>query len=103
MYAIVEIGGHQYKVSENQEIFVNRLEKKVNDVVSIDKVLMVSGEAGTKIGVPVVAGASVQATVVDHAKGEKLVVFKKKRRKAYQKSTGHRQLVTKIRIDKVTA
>jgi large subunit ribosomal protein L21 len=103
MYAIIEIGGHQYKVSESQELFVNRLENKVNDVISIDRVLMVSGEAGTKIGAPVLDGASVQATVVDHAKGDKLIVFKKIRRKQYQKSTGHRQLVTKIRIDKVTA
>ncbi len=103
MYAIIEFGGHQYKVSENEELFVNRLNNQVNDVISIDRVLLVSGDAGTKIGAPVISGASVQATVVDHAKGDKLIVFKKKRRKQYQKSTGHRQLVTKIRIDKVTA
>jgi large subunit ribosomal protein L21 len=103
MYAIIEIGGHQYKVSESQELFVNRLENKVNDVISINRVLMVSGENGTKIGAPVLDGASVQATVIEHAKGDKLIVFKKIRRKQYQKSTGHRQLVTKIRIDKITA
>lgn len=101
MYAIIEIGGHQYKVSESQEIFVNRLENNVNDALSIEKVLLVSGEAGIKVGAPLVSGAKVEATVVDHAKGPKLLVFKKKRRKQYQKETGHRQLVTKIRIDKV--
>jgi len=102
MYAIVKIGGHQYKVSENDVIIVDRNETNVDDKVTIDAVLLAKKADGSvTIGTPTVAGASVEATVLEHLKGDKIIVFKKKRRKGYQKSNGHRQHLTRLRIDKL--
>lgn len=104
MYAIIEIGGHQYKVAENDVICVAKQDKSVDDKLSIDRVLLVSDDKGkVSVGSPVVDGAKVEATVLDHVKSEKLIVFKKKRRKGYQVRNGHRQHMTQIRIDKVSA
>jgi large subunit ribosomal protein L21 len=102
MYAIVKIGGHQYKVSEKDEIIIDRNGINVDDKLTIDTVLLAKDAKGNvKVGTPTVAGASVEATVLEHLKGDKVIVFKKKRRKGYQKSNGHRQHLTRLRIDKL--
>ena len=81
MYAIVEIAGQQFKVEKGQQIFVNRLHEEEGSKVSFDKVLLIGNDGSTKVGAPTVAGASVEATVMQHLKGNKIIVFKKKRRK----------------------
>jgi large subunit ribosomal protein L21 len=102
MFAIVTIAGQQFKVAEGQEIFVHQLEASEGDSVSFDQVLLVGQDDTTSIGTPVVSGAAVNATVLGHQKGDKVIVFKKKRRKGYQKSNGHRQRFTKIKIDSIS-
>lgn len=101
MYAIVEIAGQQMKVEKGRKIYVHRLENAEGETVVFDKVLLVDDEGAVKVGTPVVEGASVTATVVEHLKGDKVLVFKKKRRKGYQKMNGHRQYLTKIQIEEV--
>lgn len=104
MYAIVEIAGQQFKVEKDQTIFVHRMNlSKEGDSLSFDKVMMVDNEGSIKIGTPTVEGAKVTATVLEHLKGDKVIVFKKKRRKTYQKQNGHRQQFTKIKIEGITA
>lgn len=102
MFAIVQIGGHQYKVKQNDTIFVDRLAEDTDDTFTCDRVLLVADGDDVKVGTPVVDSASVEATVVDHLKGDKVIVFKKKRRKGYQKSNGHRQHLTQLKIDKIS-
>lgn len=103
MIAIVEIGGHQYKVKKDQVLFVDR-QVGAAETIRFDKVLLVLDETGAvKVGTPVVKGASVDATLLGEAKADKLIVFKKKRRQGYQKETGHRQKLSRIRIDAITA
>lgn len=102
MYAIVKIGGHQYKVAENQTIFVNRLSAE-NEKVTFEDVLLVKDAKGdVKVGKPLVKGAKVEATIVDHLKSDKVIVFKKKRRKGYRVKNGHRQPITQIQIEKIS-
>jgi large subunit ribosomal protein L21 len=102
MYAVVKIGGHQYKVSEEQTVFVNRLSVD-GDKVTLDDVLLVKDEKGkVKVGTPNVKGSKVEATVVDHLKADKVIVFKKKRRKGYRVKNGHRQAITQLKIDKIS-
>lgn len=101
MFAIVEIAGQQFKVTEGQEIFVHRLDAQEGDNVSFDKIYLTENEGKTNIGTPTVASAKVDATVLEHVKGDKVIVFKKKRRKGYRKKNGHRQSFTKIKIDSV--
>ena len=101
MLAIVNIAGQQFKVSKDQEIFVHQLEANAGDSVSFDQVLRTISDSGTTVGTPVVSGASVKATVLGHQKGDKVIVFKKKRRKGYRKKNGHRQSFTKIKIDSI--
>jgi large subunit ribosomal protein L21 len=101
MLAIVTIAGQQFKVSEGQEIFVHQLEAAEGDSVTFDQVLMIIG-ADTKVGTPTISGASVKATVLDHLKGDKVIVFKKKRRKGYRKKNGHRQVFSKIKIESIS-
>src|SRR4051812_33213955 len=98
MYAIVNIAGQQFKVTENKPLYVHRLDAKEGDSVKFDQVLMVGGNGSLKVGSPVLSGASVSAKVVSHLKGDKVLVFKKKRRKGYQKMNGHRQYMTKIMV-----
>ncbi|MCF8303627.1 MAG: 50S ribosomal protein L21 [Bacteroidales bacterium] len=98
MYAIVDIAGHQYKVKEGQEIFVNRLEAKEGSKMNFDQVLLVDNDGKVDVGTPVVKGVKVSAEVLEHLKGDKVTVFKKKRRKGYQKENGHRDYLTKIKI-----
>ncbi len=103
MIAIVEIGGHQYKVQNGQTLFVDR-QNIQGEKLAFEKVLLVQDATGAvKVGTPVVAGAKVEATLLGEAKADKLIVFKKKRRKGYQKETGHRQKLSRIRIDAITA
>jgi large subunit ribosomal protein L21 len=101
MFAIVDIAGHQYKVEKEQIIHVHRLEGKEGDALEFDKVLLLDNEGKTKVGDPHVKGSSVKARILEQEKGEKLIIFKKKRRKGYQKKTGHRQLLSKIQIEEI--
>ncbi len=101
MYAIVEIAGQQMKAEKGRKIYVHRLENAEGETVVFDKVLLVYDEGAVKLGTPVVDGASVTCTVLEHVKGDKVLVFKKKRRKGYQKMNGHRQYLTKIQIEEV--
>lgn len=98
MYAIVEIAGQQFKVAKDQRLFVHRLNAKAGDSVDFDNVLLVDNGGKVNVGAPVISGARVSAKVLGHLKGDKVIVFKKKRRKGYQKSNGHRQYLTQIEI-----
>lgn len=103
MFAIVTIAGQQFKVTEGQEIFVHRLEAAAGDDVRFDQVHLVENNGAVQIGTPVVKGASIGATVLESlVKGDKVIVFKKKRRKGYRKKNGHRQQFTKIRIQSIS-
>ena len=102
MYAIVEIAGQQFKVTNGQEIFVNRLQGEEGSKVSFDRVLLIDNEGAVKVGTPTIEGACVEATIKEHLKGKKVIVFKKKRRKGYQTSNGHRQYLSQIKIENIT-
>ena len=99
MYAIVDIAGQQFKVEAGKQIFVNRQAAEVGASLSFDKVLLLDNEGDVKVGAPYIDGAAVKATVVEHCKGDKVIIFKKKRRKGYQKKNGHRQYLTKLQIE----
>ena len=99
MFAIVTIAGQQFKVEEGQELFVHQLEANDGDSVSFDQVHLIEKEGNVTVGKPVIKSASVNATVLGRQKGEKVIVFKKKRRKGYRVKNGHRQHFTKIKID----
>lgn len=102
MYAIVDIAGQQFKVEAGNEIFVNRLAAAKGAAVEFNKVLLVDAEGAVKIGSPYVEGAVVKATVLeDDVKADKVLVFKKIRRKGFQKCNGHRQKLSKIKIDAI--
>ncbi|AFK03749.1 50S ribosomal protein L21 [Emticicia oligotrophica DSM 17448] len=101
MYAIVEIAGQQFKVEKGRTLYTHRLEGDVNAALVFDKVLLVDNSGAVSVGTPTVSGASVKATILEHLKGEKVIVFKKKRRKGYVKKNGHRQYLTKIQIDEI--
>ncbi len=101
MYAIVDIAGQQFKVEAGQKIYVHRLQNEVGTQVSFDKVLLTDNNGDVKVGVPYVSGASVTAKVLDHLKGNKVIVFKKKRRKGYDKKNGHRQYLTQLQIESI--
>jgi large subunit ribosomal protein L21 len=103
MYAIVEIAGQQFKVTKDQQIFVHRLQGEEGANIEFDKVLLIEDEAKIKVGTPNVEGAKVSAKIISHLKGEKVIVFKKKRRKTYRKKNGHRQYLTKILIESIKA
>jgi large subunit ribosomal protein L21 len=103
MYAIVEIAGQQFKVSRGTKVYVNRLDASEGSKVEFDKVLLIDNEGKIEIGTPSVDGAKVAATVLSHLQGDKVIVFKKKRRKGYQKSNGHRQQLSQILIQGVLA
>lgn len=101
MYAIIQTGGHQYKVAPGDTIEVERLDAKPGSDVELAEVLMVSGDNGVQIGTPFVGGAKVVARVVGPAKGEKLIVFKYKAKKRYRRKTGHRQGLTRLNIKEI--
>ncbi len=102
MYVIVDIAGQQFKVEQGQEVFVHRLEGEEGDKVEFDKVLLVDNDGKVKVGKPTVKGAKIDAKIVNHLRGDKVIVFKKKRRKGYQKANGHRQDMTKVLIENIT-
>jgi len=102
MYAIVDIAGQQFKVEKDQKLYVHRLEGEEGKKVSFDKVLLIDTGSKISVGDPVVNGASVAAKIVSHLKGDKVLVFKKKRRKGYQKLNGHRQYLTQIQIEGIS-
>ena len=103
MFAIVEIAGQQFKVEEGQEIFVHRLDAEKGASLSFDKVLLVdNGGGAVQVGTPSVGGAAVKTTVLDHVLGDKVIIFKKKRRKGYKRKNGHRQSFTKIKVEGIS-
>ena len=102
MYAIVEIAGQQFKVSKDLKVYVHRLANEEGSKVSFDKVLLVDDKGNVTLGAPAIEGASVEAKVLQHLKGDKVIVFKKKRRKGYKKRNGHRQYLTQIVIEGIT-
>ena len=101
MFAIVTIAGQQFKVEEGQELFVHQLEAKEGDSVSFDQVHLFENDGKVSVGTPLVSSVSVAATVLGHQKGDKVIVFKKKRRKGYRVKNGHRQHFTKIKVDTI--
>ncbi|WP_224488560.1 50S ribosomal protein L21 [Robertkochia flava] len=103
MYAIVEIAGQQFKVAKDQKVYVHRLASKEGEKVSFDNVLLLDDNGNVTIGAPAINGAAVEAKVVKHLKGDKVIVFKKKRRKGYKVKNGHRQALTEIVIEGITA
>ncbi|NEV92925.1 50S ribosomal protein L21 [Psychroflexus sp. YR1-1] len=102
MYAIVEIAGQQFKVAKDQKVFVHRLKEEEGTDVSFDKVLLHADGDNITLGAPAIDGASISAKVVKHLKGDKVIVFKKKRRKGYRKKNGHRQYLTEIQIGDIS-
>ncbi len=102
MYAIVEIAGQQFKIEKDQKIYVHRLKAEEGSEVKFDRVMLVADNGSVKVGTPTVSGAEVSATVLQHLKGEKVLVFKKKRRKGYQTLNGHRQYLTSLQINGIT-
>ena len=101
MYAIVEIAGKQFKVAQDQKVFVNRLHNDEGSEVTFDTVMLKDNDGNIEVGQPYIAGANVKATVLRHLKGDKVLVFKKIRRKGYQKMNGHRDYLTQIKIDSI--
>ena len=101
MYAIVEIAGQQFKVAKDQKLFVHRLRDKEGSEVSFDKVYLLDDGKKVTVGAPAITGASVQAKVVSHLKGDKVIVFKKKRRKGYRVKNGHRQALSELMVENI--
>ena len=102
MYAIVDIAGQQFKVEKDNEIFVHRLEGNEGDNVEFEKVMLIEDGDAVNVGKPFVDGAKVSAKIVSHLKGDKVTVFKKKRRKGYQVQNGHRQYLSKLHIEGIS-
>ena len=101
MYAVIQTGGKQYRVKSGEQLRVEALPAEVGAAVSFDRVLMLGEGEGARVGAPFVTGAKVKATVVSQGRGEKVRIFKLRRRKHYQKSQGHRQSYTEVRIDEI--
>ena len=102
MYAIVEIAGQQFKVEKNDEIFVHRLEGDPGTKIEFDQVLLLDEDGKISVGMPLVEGTSISGQIVDHVRGDKVVIFKKKRRKGYEKESGHRQDFSKVLIENIS-
>ncbi len=103
MYAIVDIAGKQYKVSKDQYVYAPKLDAETGAILEFKNVLLIDNDSSISIGTPTIAGASISVKVLEHVKGDKLVVFKKKRRKGYAKRNGHRQQFTKVLIENIGA
>ena len=101
MYAIVDIAGKQFKVQKDQKLYVHRLDAEEGKSVEFDQVLLVDADGKVNVGTPTVKGATVKAKVLEHMKGDKVIVFKKKRRKGYRVRNGHRQYLTQIQIENI--
>lgn len=102
MYAIVEIAGQQFKVERDRSVYTHRLVGEEGAALVFDKVLLVDKDGVVSVGAPIVEGAKITGKIVAHVRGEKVLVFKKKRRKSYQKMNGHRQNLTKVLIESIT-
>lgn len=103
MYAIVEIAGQQFKVSQNDQIFVHRLEGEPGTKLEFNQVLLIEQDGKVNVGKPLVEGSTITGQILEHVRGDKVVIFKKKRRKGFEKETGHRQDFTKILIESIGA
>ena len=103
MYAIVEIAGQQFKVAKDQKVYVHRLQGEEGSKVTFDNVFLLNDNGTISIGAPAIKGAAVTAKILGHLKGDKVIVFKKKRRKGYIKKNGHRQALTEIQIESIAA
>ena len=103
MYAIVEVAGQQFKVEKDKFIYAHRLQAEEGAEISFDKVMLVDNDGEVQLGAPTLSGASVKGKVLKHLKGDTVLVFKKKRRKSYQKLNGHRQQFTKVLIEDIIA
>ncbi|MBP3549534.1 MAG: 50S ribosomal protein L21 [Rikenellaceae bacterium] len=103
MYVIVEIAGQQFKAEKGRKLYVHRLSGEVDSSVSFDKVLLTDNDGQVKVGAPVVEGASVKAKILKHLKDDKVIVFKKRRRKGYRVKNGHRQCLTQILVEDIIA
>lgn len=103
MYAIVEIAGQQFKVAKDQKVFVHRLKEEEGKKVTFNNVLLIGNDAAVTVGAPAIKGAAVEAKIVKHLKGDKVIVFKKKRRKGYRVKNGHRQYLTELLIEGIKA
>lgn len=103
MYAIVEIAGQQFKVAKDQKVYVHRLKEEEGQKVSFDQVLLIGDGDNVTVGAPAIDGAAVEAKIVKHLKGDKVIVFKKKRRKGYRVKNGHRQFLTELVIEGIVA
>lgn len=101
MYAIVEIAGQQFKVEKDKKLFVHLLEAEAGSSLDFEKVLLVDNGEKVTVGTPTVKGAKVTAKVLEHVQGDKVIVFKKKRRKGYKKKNGHRQQFTQIQVETI--
>ena len=103
MYAIVEIAGQQFKVAKDQKVYVHRLQEAEGSKVTFDNVMLIEDKGNVTIGAPAIEGAAVTAKILGHLKGDKVIVFKKKRRKGYKKKNGHRQYLSEIQIESIAA
>ena len=101
MYAVVNIAGQQFKVTQGQQLVVHRLEAEAGQSVEFKEVLLLDNNGSVQVGTPTVAGVSVKATINSHMKGDKVIIFKKKRRKGYRVKNGHRDFLTNITIDAI--
>ncbi len=102
MYAIVNIAGKQFKVTKDQYVYAPKLAGETGASVEFDQVLLAEAEGSVSVGTPIIAGAKVSGKILDHVKGDKVIVFKKKRRKGYKKKNGHRQDFTKVLIENIS-
>lgn len=103
MYAIVEIAGQQFKVQKDQRVYVHRLEAEEGKAIEFDRVLLTDDNGKVNVGAPVIEGAKVKAKVLKHLKGDKVIIFKKNRRKGYQIKNGHRQSLTQILVEGISS
>jgi len=103
MYAVVDIAGKQFKVEKDNYVYIPRLKAETGSSFELDKVLLIEDEGKVKVGTPILDGAKISVKVLEHLKDDKVIVFKKKRRKGYATKNGHRQLLTKIQIESITA
>jgi len=102
MIAVLNIDGRQLKVEKNQEVYVGRLSGKEGDKITFDEIVMIENGSNISIGQPIIKGAQVKASILQHLKDDKVIVFKKKRRKGYKVKNGHRQMLTKLKIESIT-
>ncbi len=101
MYAIVDIAGQQYKVAKDQYVYAPKMDGEAGTAVSFDKVLLMDNGKGVEVGSPLINGAKVSGKIMEHVKGDKVIIFKKKRRKGYAVKNGHRQQYTKVQIESI--